>query len=508
MIQKSGHHSRAILSCPTKSVKTMSDCRLANFDIAVHGHAAPYLVHALYAGHSAEGELTIDLRQEGWEERLARLGAGGRPPGRAYLEETGAQLYAALWRDQVRDLWLRARADLESGALAGLRVRLSLSPGLVAALPWEALYDTDRGAVFAAGTAITLVRVVNLLRYVGAPRPLEARLPLRILAALPEDPTGQVDTEGEWTRLQAALASLQDGGIRLTRLGGRFSVWELRRRLEQEQCDVLHLVTHGRPDGILIWQDGEPQLLPAAALRVALEGLPSLRLLLLLACSTAQAVDPSPLASLGAQLLQTGVPAVVAMQYDVSVDAAALFSEQFYQQLIAGRCAGQVDVAVNYGRGALYVRDADHFAYGAPVLWLNAPDGRIFTPDRPFVLRTPPPAAPARTAEADAAERAALLLALAEFETWLASVPEFGRATLPSPLRSIESRRQEHLQSVRDLLSVIAAETDPALRARSFAQRRTALTSERDHAQRLAAFLQASMGAGDAGGAGSAPAAT
>jgi hypothetical protein len=478
----------------------MSDCHFANFDIAVHGQAAPYLVHAQYAGHSAEGELNLDRRQDDWEARLVRLGAVGRPPGHAYLEATGALLYTALWRDQVRDLWLRARADLEGGVCAGLRVRLSLSPGPVAALPWEALYDTDRGAVFAAGTAITLVRVVNLLRYVGTPRPLGARLPLRVMAAIPEDPTGQVDAEGEWVRLQAALAPLRDGGIRLVRLGGRFSVWDLRRRLEQEQADVLHLVTHGRPDGVLLWQDGEAQLVPSAALRVALDGLASLRLLLLLACSTAQAVDPSPLASLGAQLLQTGAPAVVAMQYDVSVDAAAVFSEQFYQQLVAGRCAGQVDVAVNVGRSALYVRDADHFAYGAPVLWLNAADGRIFTPDRPFVLPTPRPAAPAPSPEALAAETAALLAALDELGVWLAAAPHFDRAAIPPALRSIESRRQEHLQSVRDLLDVIAAETDPARRAHRFAQRRAVLTTERDHAERLAAFLQENTGGNNTGG--------
>ena len=434
----------------------MPDCHYANFDIAVYGQVAPYLVHALYAGHSAEGELVVDRHQGNWEQRLARLSVARQPPGRAYLEETGSLLYAALWRDQVRDLWLRARGDLENGVIAGLRVRLSLSPPAVAFLPWEALYDSDRSAVFAAGASVTLVRVVNLLRYVGTPRTLAARLPLRIMAAIPDDPSGQVDSAAEWERLQAALASLQPGGVRLSHLGGRLGVWDLRRRLEQEQPDVLHIVTHGRPDGILLWQEDEPQLVPVAALRVALDGANSLRLLLLAACATGQTVDPSPLASFGAQLLQTGVPAVIAMQFDVQVDAAAAFSEQFYRQLVAGRCAGQVDVAVNYGRSALYVHDADSFAYGAPVLWLNASDGRIFTSDRPFVLRAPalqysPSAIPAMSD----AKIARLLDELAGFEAWLAAVTQFERSAIPAALRSIETRRQEHLQSVRDLLGLI-----------------------------------------------------
>ncbi len=346
--------------------------------------------------------------------------------------------------------------------------------------------------LLAAGASVTLVRVVNLLRYVGTARPLATRLPLRVLAVIPEDPAGYVDAEAEWARLQTSLAPLQEGGVQLVRLGGRCGVWELRRQVEQVQPDVLHIVTHGRPDGIVLWQEDEPQLVPAAALRVALDGANSLRLLLLAACSTAQAVNSSPLASLGAQLLQTGIPAVIAMQYDVRAAAAAAFGEQFYQQLVAGRCPGQVDVAVNYGRSALYVHDADGFAYGTPVLWLNAGDGRIFAPDRPFVLRaSAAPYAAGVKPGLSAAEIDAALAELAEFAAWLAAAPQFERSAVPSALRSIETRRQEHLQAVRDQLGLIAAEVDAAARAHSFIQRRTTLGAERDHAVRLAAFLQA-----------------
>jgi hypothetical protein len=474
----------------------MPDCRFENFDIAVSGQAAPYTVHAVYGGHHAEGELLLDRTAGDWAQRLARLRAPWQPPGRTFLEATGAQLFAALWRDQVRDLWLRAQADREGAQVGGLRVRLSLSPPDVAALPWEALYDPDRGALLAASSAVTLVRVANLLRYVGAPRPLATRLPLRILAALPEDPTGQVDAAAEAARLQAALAPLAGGGVHLSLLRGRFGVWELRRRLEQERPDVLHVITHGRPDGVLLWQDDEPQLAPVGALRVALEAATTLRLLLLVACSTGEAVNPSPLASLGAQLLQTGVGAVIAMQFDIAAAAAAEFGEQFYRQLVAGRCAGQVDVAANYARSALYVRDGESFAYGTPVLWLNASDGRIFTPDRPFVLRAPaaPAAAPASAPALTSEEMATLFAEIAEYEAWLAGAVQFERTAIPSALRSIETRRLEHLQNVRDLLTMVAAEVGPGARARSFAQRRAALREQRDHAERLGAFLLANTG--------------
>jgi hypothetical protein len=449
-------------------------------------------VRAAYAGHSAEGDLALDSRQPPWPERLARLGAAGRSPGRAWLEETGALLFAALWRDQVRDLWLRARGDLESGAIDGLRLRLSFSPPHVAALPWETLYDAERGVYLAAGSQSPLGRVVNLLRYVGAPRPLAARLPLRVLVALPEDPTGQLDSEKEWRSLQAALAPLA-GGLHLLRLDGRFGPLELRRRLAEDQPHILHLLTHGRPDGVLLWQEDKPQLTPPAALRLALEDAGSLRLVLLAACSTAQVFDHSPLSSLGAQLLQTGAPAVIAMQVDVRATSAAQFSEHFYRQLLAGRCAGLVDVAANYARSCLYLRDPDLFDFAAPVLWLNAADGRIFAPDRPLVLAAPAPAAlgaGAASPPAGGGATAALLDELAALEGWLASVPLFEREAVPPELRSIEAGRRKHLQDVRDQLALLGGESQPDVRAQRFGRQREALLAHREHVDRLTALLR------------------
>jgi hypothetical protein len=468
----------------------MPDCRFENFDIAVHGHVDPYLVRATYAGYSAEGELAIDQRQPEWAERVAHLAATARAPGRGYLEETGLLLHQALWRDQVRDLWLRARSDLETGAIGGVRLRLSLSPPDVAALPWEMLYDGERGFFLAAGSETPLGRAVNLLRYVGAPRPLAARLPLRVLVAMPEDPTGQIDAEHEWSSLQDALAPLQEGGLHLMRLDGRFGLLELRRRLELDTPHVLHLVTHGRPDGVLLWQDGRPQLAPPAALRLALEGANSLRLVLLAACLTAQVFDHTPLSSLGAQLLQTGVPAVIAMQVEVRAAAAAAFSEHFYLQLLAGRCAGQVDLAANYARSCLYLREPDQFAFAAPVLWLNAADGRIFTPNRLFVLAAP---ASAPQPGAPAPNTASLLDELAALEGWLESVPAFERAAIPPDLRSIEAGRRKHLQDVRDLLALLAGEEQIAARALRFGEQREALLRQRDTIDRLTALIRENL---------------
>jgi len=491
----------------------MADCRFTNFDIAVHGQANPYLVRAVYAEHAAEGELDADRRQPYWAGRLAELGSRRRPPGRAVLEETGARLFQALLHSDVRDLWLRAHADLEGGKVAGLRVRLSLSPAGVVDLPWEAMYDRDRRVFLAASLQTPLVRVVNLLRYVGAVRPLATRLPLRLLVAIPDDPTGQIDAAVEWQRIQDAVAPIRPEGVSVERFAGRFGILELRRQLELGRPDILHLITHGGPEGVVLWQAGQPVIASAAALRVALEAAPSVRLVVLTACATATAPPSSPsvgaasvseppsaraasvsehaspVASVGAQLLQAGLPAVIAMQFDVQEEVAAEFAGYFYTELVAGRCPGAIDVAMSYARSSLYALNPDAFDYGMPVLWLNTADGRIFMLDRtiqarPRVVATPLPA-PAPAA------MAAILEEIAALQQWLAaSTPRRDRRSID---RSIESSRQEHLQSVRDTLAAatnVTADASPAKLAEWASDRLPDLRRHQWEADRLSGILQ------------------
>ena len=200
-----------------------------------------------------------------------------------------------------------------------------------------------------------LVRVEKLLRHVGHVRALQTRLPLRLLVATPEDPTGQLDSAGERERLMAALAPLAGSAVEVVTLDGRFSIVDLRDMLASTQPAIVHLVTHGQPDGVLLWQGGVPVITPAASVRVALEGAESVRLVLLSACSSAQGSLQRSLASVGAQLLQAGLPAVIAMQFAIDEGVAGDFARFFYQELFTGRCPGAVHLAVNYARSNLYL---------------------------------------------------------------------------------------------------------------------------------------------------------
>jgi hypothetical protein len=76
------------------------------------------------------------------------------------------------------------------------------------------------------------------------------------------------------------------------------------------------------------------------------------------------------------RLFEAGIAAVVAMRYPMLDKAAITFSREFYQSLVFGRA---VDAAVADARRALSQDfGADHRSWFSPVVFMRAPDGRLF----------------------------------------------------------------------------------------------------------------------------------
>jgi serine/threonine-protein kinase len=84
------------------------------------------------------------------------------------------------------------------------------------------------------------------------------------------------------------------------------------------------------------------------------------------------------LLGLAPALIQNGFAAVVAMQYKILDMAALVFARAFYRALTIGQTAGLVDAAVTEARGRLEVELQGHRSFATPVLFIHAPDGRIF----------------------------------------------------------------------------------------------------------------------------------
>jgi hypothetical protein len=74
--------------------------------------------------------------------------------------------------------------------------------------------------------------------------------------------------------------------------------------------------------------------------------------------------------------VQRGVPAVLAMQYDVEVQTAKVFLEDFYTAVAARK---PIDWATRSARNAIAQdQGLGNREFATPVLYMRAKDGNIF----------------------------------------------------------------------------------------------------------------------------------
>ena len=76
-------------------------------------------------------------------------------------------------------------------------------------------------------------------------------------------------------------------------------------------------------------------------------------------------------------LVQQGIPAVVAMQSEITDEAAIVFATEFYAAIADGY---PVDACLVEARKAIFGTGND-VEWGKPVLYMRSPDGHIFGVD-------------------------------------------------------------------------------------------------------------------------------
>jgi len=357
----------------------MPGCMLADFDILIKGESAPYSLTVRYGSFTANGDFAPSILDPDWHKAYQTLAQSMSIPDADAVMAVGSRLWGALMQGSVRDLWIAARADIEQGRVEGLRLRLDLQPPPVAALPWESLYDADRSVIFAAHPHFALVRVATIYRHVGPSRRLQVQLPLRVLIAAPDDPSEVINSRREVAEICQIMESLGPEVVQVDKLTGKFTITDLRNKLAKVKPTILHFIGHGTPHGLWLWQRERHTLTSAQSLRSVMERSPSVKLAFLNSCLAARPAGPHPFAGVAAQLLQAGVPAIIAMQYPIRDDAAIDFAHFLYDDLISGTCPGVIDLAMSAARSGLYAANPGDFSFGTPVLWLNSGDGCIFS---------------------------------------------------------------------------------------------------------------------------------
>ena len=334
---------------------------------------------------TASGEFVPPFSDEELDEVLREIsGQVGRArkrrietPDAALVKHFGGALFDALFDDDIRDLYSGSLQAAE-GQGKGLRVTLSLkdAPKLML-VPWEFLYDDP--SFLAISDLTPIVRYLDLKK---SRDPIKIERPLRILAMV-SSPSGvvELDVDREIENIDRALARLQaEGAVDITWLE-EATLDELQRCLLGGPYHVFHYIGHGeyddeQEDGVLLLEDerGRPDPVSGANLGATLANHTSLRLATLNSCEGGRTAGDDPFAGVATSLVQCQIPAVIAMQFEITDRVASTFSKWLYESLAAGL---PVDRALAQARLAIFNRRSG-LEWGTPVLFMRVQDGRIF----------------------------------------------------------------------------------------------------------------------------------
>jgi phosphoglycolate phosphatase-like HAD superfamily hydrolase len=357
---------------PDTAADTSPSLRCFDLEIRIHARDADDGMYAVEAslgngGHFTGGALKLDpesLREAALDPQAV-----------------GQHLSDALFAGPIRDAYLKAATYVEAKeAWNCLRLRLWIDRDAadLHTLSWELLRADD---VLLSANAAT-----PFSRYLPATTPWETDVtacPLRVLAAIsnPVDletyRLSPVEVEVERTLLKEALA---DQDIQLDFLAPPVTLPRLEAKL-REGYHVLHYVGHGavgkkRGEPVLyLQQDDERAALVKGRQISAMLARQGVRphLVVLAACESATVATADAYVALGPQLIQRGVPAVVAMRGKISQASAGTFSQTLYTRLLAH---GVVDLAMNEARSTLLTAERPDAA--VPVLFMRLKDGQLW----------------------------------------------------------------------------------------------------------------------------------
>jgi hypothetical protein len=159
---------------------------------------------------------------------------------------------------------------------------------------------------------------------------------------------------------------------------GLAATWEnLVAQFEDELPDVLHFIGHGEIDGdigyiLLVSEEGTPVRVRGEDIaNLISDPTQQLRLVVLQACESAASATGSGFMSVATYLHRHNIPAVLAMQFEITNEFAIKFAMEFYKNLAEGQ---DVDTAVQQGRWKLGLPERyERRDFGTPVLFMISP---------------------------------------------------------------------------------------------------------------------------------------
>jgi hypothetical protein len=351
-------------------------------------------------GKSVRASFELPFSEYELENFILKAGPARRGVRRIETQELdaakhfGAKLYDALFTADVRSALqssleqARQKAATASNRRrAGVRIRLRLAdvPEL-SGVPWEYLYNRTFNQFLALSTETPLVRYLDLPERT---RPFRVSPPLRIIVMIagPSD-LPPLNVKQEWLNLSEALGDLRGEGLVEMEVMETPTLPALQRQLRRGEYHIFHFIGHGTfdkqtDDGVLAFEDkeGKSRMVSGQDLAVLLHDHPSLRLAVLNACEGAHTTSSDPFGGVAQRLVQGGLPAVAAMQFDITDEAAIAFAHEFYRSIADGY---PIDAAATEARKVIFTESQGNgLEWGTPTLYMRSADGQIFNVQRP-----------------------------------------------------------------------------------------------------------------------------
>jgi hypothetical protein len=310
--------------------------------------------------------------------RLSAAAAGRAlpRPTAPELAQFGQDLFRLLVQGGIKKIYDRLPASL-------IRLQIYSNRSDLQAIPWEYMQQPE--SVPGPDALRSVIRVVPTI---GVPCPVPRKLgeKIRLLFVYAEPPR---EPSIDWLIMKDSIEAQFT-----SRLPKNFVIDSVEGAnkdsfvapFRHSKYDILHMVCHGViTDGIgyLLFQDvrgKNKEPISGADLASFLRDK-ELGLVILSACNTATGDFSKEFATVAKTLVENGIPAVVANQFEITNSSAAAFAGAFYAELLN---TGDVDRATIKGRTELNFRnqlpnDAARIDWGIPTLYRHLGGAKVFT---------------------------------------------------------------------------------------------------------------------------------
>jgi|GEM_PF-270701 len=379
----------------------MAELTYLDFDICIEGEGGKYRAKVVKSpGGEAEVEFSLPLSVMDLDKFYEKVGIQRSTMRRIdspEMEATktfGSALFEKVFTKGVYSCLERSLMSARQKG-KGIRLRLRVNSPELTNQPWEYLYDSRTNSFLSLSNETPVVRYLELGQQ---PRKLTVSPPIRVLA-MAASPAGvaKLDVDRELNKLSTALQSLQNEGLVEIDRVQPATYSALQRMLMQGPYHIFHFIGHGKfdeqaQDGILLFEDDEGWGSKQSGQSIGwlLNNHRNLRLAILNACEAARTSREDRFSGVAHSLVQAGIPAVIAMQIQITDDAAKTFSEIFYLALAKGY---PVEAAITEARVAIQGEGND-IEWGTPVYFTRTTDGRIFDIDMDAKVRAAKSSAP------------------------------------------------------------------------------------------------------------------